>query len=268
MQLNHPGYLAMLILMGISFQLATAGAWLAALSSQDPLDRHFVFIDDTTLEMSAEQAERIQSIRDQTTDQTDPWLESRQQADSQIRRAERQAREAVWQLLSDDQRLAILDNQRQSLRIMAGETATHFSGMAKFMAFSGQADTATVWEGLSRDEDGNVIQPAADDKLITIHKHTFYEPSLTLTTELELELWKLLIEARTFQPYAGARMCGGFSPDVCIRLTHGDQHADVLICLTCEEAQIELGETRLPVDFDSHALDRIRHWCQLALPRH
>jgi len=268
MQLNHSRHLAILILTGISLNLATAGAWIAPLCSQDPLDRQLVFIDDTTLEMSAEQAERIQSIRDQTADQTDPWLESMQHAESQIRRAERQEREAVWQLLHEDQQLAILDNQRQRLRILAGETATHFSGLAKFMDFSGQADTIAVWEGLKRDEDGNVMKPAADAKLITIHKYTFYEPSLQLATGQELELWKLLLEPRTFQPYAGARMCGSFSPDVCIRLMHGDQHADVLICLTCEEAQIELGGTSLPVDFDSDALDRIRLWCRLALPRH
>jgi hypothetical protein len=68
--------------------------------------------------------------------------------------------------------------------------------------------------------------------------YSFYEEPLSLSREEAAQLTGLLSDRKTFEPFSGEKLCGGFHPDYAIEWQNGSSSYRALLCFGCYEAKL------------------------------
>jgi hypothetical protein len=63
----------------------------------------------------------------------------------------------------------------------------------------------------------------------------FYQPPLAVKPDDAVVLREVLSEARTFPPFSGEKLCGGFHPDFALEWNCGGSSCYSLLCFGCVE---------------------------------
>jgi hypothetical protein len=162
-----------------------------------------------------------------------------------------------WRVLTETQQKQILAKQRSEAKTMLEMNAPFLELMADWSKHAVRGESVRIHEGFQRDDEGD--PPKIDDSIPhrTIAGFPFRPEPVTLAGDVELELIQLVENFRSYEPWAGSKMCGKFHPDFCVELIAGEDHAYVLICLTCGEADIVLPHRNVRVDLKEETLSTL-----------
>jgi hypothetical protein len=90
--------------------------------------------------------------------------------------------------------------------------------------------------------------------------YPFYEEPLSLSREEAAQLTKLLSDRKTFEPFAGEKLCGGFHPDYAVEWQRDSRSYRALLCFGCDEVKLFGPEIQVRHDLSElagHALKAV-----------
>jgi hypothetical protein len=132
---------------------------------------------------------------------------------------------------------------RRFARIAAFGLAWAFAGCSDRDAAQvvlGPGGRVVVYEGLPHQTyERELLEEEKRTKAtVTLHDFPFYREPLDLTEEGAKALRGLLGDARTFEPFAGEKTCGGFHPDYAVEWSHEGQTTQYQLCFGCGEVKV------------------------------
>lgn len=110
---------------------------------------------------------------------------------------------------------------------------------SKFISVMRSADRVVVWEGLPHDLfERGLFERERANPVHELFGFAFYPTPLSLDAAEVARLSRLLGEPATFEPFAGAKPCGGFHPDDAIEVRAGAAVCYALLCFGCGEVEL------------------------------
>ncbi|MFN7734357.1 MAG: hypothetical protein ACK5OB_20865 [Pirellula sp.] len=213
------------------------------------------------IEVTEEQEKVLRDLEDRYAQSVEP-LDAELSRLDKVRARRAQLAEKyeadTWKVLTESQQKRLLDRQRSTSKTLLEMNAPFLELMADWSKHALRAESIRIHEGFVRDEDG--VPPKIDDSIPhrTIEGFPFRPEPVTLAGDVELELIQLAEDFRSYEPWAGSKMCGKFHPDFCVEIVAGQDHAFVLFCLTCGEADIVLPHRNVRVDLKEETLSRLQ----------
>ena len=120
----------------------------------------------------------------------------------------------------------------------------------------GQTSTLELFEGLPHQSwEGELLKSElANKKTVTIHDFPFYQKPQKISDKDAATLRALCLGKKSFEPFGGYKLCGGFHPDWCLRWTEGTTVTDIHVCFGCHEIKAYSGKTMVYCDMngDTH----------------
>lgn len=103
-----------------------------------------------------------------------------------------------------------------------------------------RSGTLTILEGLphQRWEPVALAKELIEKKTVDIHGYPFYSAAVAAPTTDTAKLIALCRRRKTFVRSPGAKGCGGFHPDWCLKFEDGKAVYYVLICFGCHDARL------------------------------
>jgi hypothetical protein len=113
----------------------------------------------------------------------------------------------------------------------------NYPGLAKAIK---RAEQVVLWEGLPHQafEKQLLEEELKAKEVVWYHGFPFYVEPLPLKEEDGQELTSIVTNRDTFQPWSGAKKCGGFHPDYGIEWQVANVPYRCLVCFGCREVKI------------------------------
>lgn len=107
----------------------------------------------------------------------------------------------------------------------------------------------TLYEGLPHPGHAEIFKSEMKSKkVVKFHDSPFYETPLSVDPKEFNALRDLCADIVSYQPYSGARKCGGFHPDYCLTWLDGQEKYEVHICFFCREMKLFCGSQEVYAD--------------------
>ena len=223
-----------------------------------------IWIRGQFMQITEAQERAIQELDDRyahatlTSDEEDEAFDKLEEIRTQREAFSEKYEAEIWKVLTETQQKQILDKQRSEAKTLLEMNAPFLELMADWSKHAVRAESIRIHEGFVRDEEGD--PPKIDDCVPhrVIAGFPFRPEPVTLAGDVELELIQLVENFRSYEPWAGSKMCGKFHPDFCVEIVAGQDHAFVLFCLTCGEADIVLPHRNVRVDLKEETLSQLQ----------
>lgn len=142
------------------------------------------------------------------------------------------------------------------LRNIVGDPRQHFVEQIGPLT-DGIRDTKEIVlrEGLPhyRFEGALLLKEMEEKKWVGLHGYPFYDGFIPVQAKVAKRLLDLCADPKTFGPYKGARLCGGFHPDWCVEFRAEKDVYRVHICFGCREARLYGPWNQVYADLDKNA---------------
>ena len=144
----------------------------------------------------------------------------------------------------------------------AAEAGTDFRSLAPLAAAIATADRTTLFEGLPHPvwEKGGLAAELKAKKTVQTHGFPFYAEPLPLKAEDAKALTALAANPKSFQKWAGAKLCGGFHPDYLVEWAVGKEAYRMQVCFGCHEVKMFGPKAAVCVDMSDdglHGLEKV-----------
>ena len=104
--------------------------------------------------------------------------------------------------------------------------------------------------------------PADGQSVEFVGEHFFFKEPLVLNREDELSVLSTASSYKSFRPFRGFKGCGGFHPDLNIRMTTQHGVVQILVCFGCAEVLFVDGENRALVEIEGAAYQTLFNVCR------
>lgn len=120
------------------------------------------------------------------------------------------------------------------------EPSTKFTNLRLFVAKLQRVELLRLFEGLPHQMFALQLyqQELQTKKTVNFHGFPFYEETLAPTDAHSTGLTNFFRDRKSFKPYWGPKMCGGFHPDYCLEWHVGEEIIRALVCFTCHEVML------------------------------
>ena len=117
------------------------------------------------------------------------------------------------------------------------------------------ASVVEVFPGLPHNfaDSETFVQELWNSENQSIHGYRFYSEQLEFSDSFRKVVQDLFTDQRTFTPYGGPKLCGGYHADFAIRLDDDGQQHWFLVCFGCHEILCFTKGAELISDLDSDA---------------
>jgi hypothetical protein len=244
--------------------------WIVAISCACPAAEwelhEVVTLHDDKLELSESQQMTLTTIGDPYFYARNALVESRDALDKSIAELKASHAQAVRDALTQPQQ-AILAQLFREWKETESEgqldrDVDHLTSLLPILKKLRAIKSVAVLEGLER-KAMELPKPAPNGPaMIQVDKHFFFEQPIELDKDDELSIMQTVTDYRSFDTYAGGKFCGGFHPDVNIRLVTDHGIVQMLVCFGCAEIRIIDGGTELMVEIEKQAYSALEMICR------
>jgi hypothetical protein len=189
-------------------------------------------------------------------------------------------RDIAFESFLSKQRLIELNEKRKlETTNAAKENAEFMSKFAELLLALESAGDFKIYEGFPRTEEKSSAESEKQNKSIKFEEWEFYFEPLEVQTSMVERLRSILVNYKGFQPYSGAKFCGGFHPDFCIEWNSSNNKTfRLFVCFGCHEVLFVSPDEKVSFDFSEETwksfaqiaiatfqrqADRIKHLDQL-----
>ena len=136
------------------------------------------------------------------------------------------------------------------------ETDSNFANLPPLVAAIAKAESVTLYEGLPHQvhEADLLKSELAAQKTVSRHGFPFYAATLPLKEKDAKALLALAADDKAYQPWAGAKMCGGFHPDYLVEFRVGKDVYRMQVCFGCQEVKLFGPKRELYADMSDKGL--------------
>ena len=235
----------------------------------------YFFGDVDTIEVTEAQNDQLTAIERQRDDELDPLRKNLSNLSRQLRTTNYKFRQLWFDyeqklegLLTGAQLKSLNEQRSTKTKNRAKGNAKFLTQYAKFIEAVSAVDKVTVFEGLPFVAKDELAQLKQDNETIEIDGWAFYAASLNANRSIKEKLCSTFVDYREYMRHStsfgnstnrGAKGCGGFHPDFCVRWYENDQVFYVQVCLGCAELAFITPSGKVMFDFDERAWQSFAH---------